>query len=154
MLTELRIDNFAIIDHLELNFHQGLNIFTGETGAGKSIIIEAVEALLGSRADVTQVRAGAERAEVEAGFTIPDAIRTAVTEILEQEELLDEENVVRIGREIRSNGRSVARVNGRSVSVGLLNQLGGLLGDVPGEAEHLSLLHVSQHLRLLDSYAN
>ena len=154
MLTELRIENFAIIDHLELYFHSGLNIFTGETGAGKSIIIDAVEALLGSRADVTQVRAGAERAEVEARFSIPGAIRAAVTEILEREELLEEIDVLTLGREIRSNGRSSARVNGHSVSVGLLSQLGGLLVDVHGQSEHLSLLHVSQHLRLLDAYAN
>ena len=150
----MRIENFAIIDHLELNFHSGLNIFTGETGAGKSIIIDAVEALLGSRADVTQVRAGAERAEVEARFSIPGAIRPDVTEILEREELLEEAEVLTLGREIRSNGRSSARVNGHSVSVGLLSQLGGLLVDVHGQSEHLSLLHVSQHLRLLDAYAN
>jgi DNA repair protein RecN (Recombination protein N) len=154
MLTELRIKDFAIIDHLELKFHHGLNIFTGETGAGKSIIIDAVEALLGSRADVTQVRAGAERAEVEAGFTLSAAILPAVTEILEREELLDEPGELTLAREIRRNGRSVARVNGRSVSVSLLNQLGGLLVDVHGQSEHLSLLHVSQHLRLLDAYAN
>lgn len=154
MLKELRIHDFAIIDHLELNFDSGLNIFTGETGAGKSIIIDAVEALLGSRADVTQVRAEAERAEVEAEFSIPEIIRPAVYEILEGEELLEEGGFLTLGREIRRSGRSVARINGRSVSVGLLNQLGGLLVDVHGQSEHLSLLHVSQHLRLLDAYAN
>ncbi|OGO72758.1 MAG: DNA repair protein RecN [Chloroflexi bacterium RBG_19FT_COMBO_56_12] len=103
---------------------------------------------------MTQVRAGAERAEVEARFSIPGAIRPAVTEILEREELLEEIDVLTLGREIRSNGRSSARVNGHSVSVGLLSQLGGLLVDVHGQSEHLSLLHVSQHLRLLDAYAN
>jgi DNA repair protein RecN (Recombination protein N) len=103
---------------------------------------------------VTQVRAGAERAAVEARFSIPGAIRPAVTEILEREELLEEIDVITLGREIRSNGRSSARVNGHSVSVGLLSQLGGLLVDVHGQSEHLSLLHVSQHLRLLDAYAN
>lgn len=153
MLSELRIHNFAIIDTLELNFNQGLNIFTGETGAGKSIIIDAVEALLGSRADATQVRSGAERAEIEAIFSIPDAIRPAIAEILEREELQGEPHNLTLGREIRSNGRSVARVNGHSVAVGLLSQIGELLVDVHGQSEHLSLLHVSQHLRLLDAYA-
>lgn len=153
MLTELRITDFAIIDHLEINFHRGLNIFTGETGAGKSIIIDAVEALLGSRSDVTQVRAGAERAQVEAEFTIPKALQPTVHGILEGEELMEEPGFITLGREIRRNGRSVARINGHNVSVGMLSQLGGLLVDVHGQSEHLSLLHVSQHLRLLDAYA-
>ncbi len=77
MLSELHIENFAIISQLDLNFNRGLNIFTGETGAGKSIIIDAVEAILGSRADATMVRAGAERALVEASFEIPDEMRAA-----------------------------------------------------------------------------
>ena len=75
MLSELHIENFAIINQLELEFNPGLNIFTGETGAGKSIIIDAVETILGSRADATMVRAGAEHALVEASFKIPDEMR-------------------------------------------------------------------------------
>ena len=88
MLTELTIENFAIIERLELSFHAGLNIFTGETGAGKSIIIDAVESLLGSRADPTQVRAGAERANIEASFIIPPAVSQSVHAILEREAAL------------------------------------------------------------------
>ncbi|MBN2147075.1 MAG: DNA repair protein RecN [Anaerolineales bacterium] len=154
MLVELRIENFAIIDHLELSFHPGLNIFTGETGAGKSIIIDAVEMLLGSRSDATMVRAGADRANVEATFTLSPAIKQQVHTILQREELLDNPKTLTLGREIRHNGRSIARVNGRNVNVGLLNELGDYLVDVHGQSEHLSLLHVSRHLGLLDVYAS
>ncbi len=153
MLSELRIENFAIIELLELKFHPGLNIFTGETGAGKSIIIDAVESLLGSRADPTQVRAGAERANIEASFLIPPAVRQPVLAILEREALLEDPQRVVLAREIRTNGRSVARVNGRQVNVGLLSELGEYLVDVHGQSEHLSLLKVGKHLGLLDSYA-
>ena len=85
MLVELRIDNFAIIDHLELSFKAGLNIFTGETGAGKSIIIDAVEAILGSRAEASMVRAGAERAHIEASFQLAGRSGEAVRAILQRE---------------------------------------------------------------------
>jgi DNA repair protein RecN (Recombination protein N) len=153
MLTELNIENFAIIERLVLHFEQGLVTFTGETGAGKSIIIDAVETLLGGRAEAIQVRAGAERANIEAVFRIPDASRHALHEVLRRETLLDDEDFISLGREIRLTGRNVARVNGRSVSAGLLRELGEYLVDVHGQSEHLSLLHVNQHLGLLDRYA-
>jgi DNA repair protein RecN (Recombination protein N) len=159
MITELRIDNFAIIDHLELAFAAGLVTFTGETGAGKSIIIDAVEIMLGGRAEAAMIRTGAERANVEAVFRIPEVVRSAVHAILDREGLLEENSeadadTVTLGREIRHAGRSIARVNGRSVSVGLLSELGEYLVDVHGQSEHLSLLRVRQHLALLDGFAN
>jgi len=155
MLIELRIENFAIINQLELSFHPGLNIFTGETGAGKSIIIDAVETILGSRADATMIRAGADRAVVEASFEITDdEMSRSVRKILEKEGLLDDSTLLTLGREIRANGRSIARVNGRSVNIHVLNELSEYLVDVHGQSEHLSLLHVRQHLGLLDSYAH
>lgn len=154
MLVEIHIENFAIINQLELHFNPGLNIFTGETGAGKSIIIDAVEAILGSRADASMVRAGAERAIVEARFEISEALSQPVRQILEREALLDETKLLDLGREIRSNGRSYARVNGRIVNNHLLSELSEYLVDVHGQSEHLSLLHVRQHLGLLDSYAH
>jgi DNA repair protein RecN (Recombination protein N) len=153
MLTELHIQNFAIIDRLDVNFQSGLITFTGETGAGKSIIIDAVETLLGGRADVTLIRTGAERASVEAAFLIPEAVRPEVEAILEREDLLDEPGYVTLAREIRLNGRHVARVNGRSMNASLLREIGEYLVDVHGQSEHLSLLHVNQHLGLLDRYA-
>ncbi len=153
MLSELRIENFAIIDRIDLQLNAGLVTFTGETGAGKSIIIDAVEAILGGRTDPTFVRSGAERASLEGVFRIPQANRSMILGILEREELLDDPEYLNLGREIRQNGRSVARVNGRNVAAGLLRELGELLIDIHGQSEHLSLLKVNQHLGLLDSFA-
>lgn len=153
MLVELHIDNFAIIDQLDLTFGPGLITFTGETGAGKSIIIDAVELLLGGRAEVSMIRTGADRALIEATFKIPDANREALQSILKREELLDDPDYFTIGREIRTGGRSVARLNGRNVNAGLLREIGELLVDVHGQSEHLSLLRVREHLNLIDRYA-
>jgi DNA repair protein RecN (Recombination protein N) len=154
MLSELHIENFAIISQLDLTFNRGLNIFTGETGAGKSIIIDAVEAILGSRAEVTMVRAGEDKALIEGSFEIGQEYAQVVREILEREALFDGDSTLTLGREIRNNGRSYARVNGRTVSAHLLGELGEFLVDVHGQSEHLSLLHVRQHLGLLDNFAH
>jgi DNA repair protein RecN (Recombination protein N) len=154
MLTELRIENFAIIDRLELGFESGLIIFTGETGAGKSIIMDAVEMLLGGRAETTVIRTDSDRATVEGVFRIDGAQGNPIREILGREELLDDQNYVTLAREVRREGRSIARVNGRTVNVGLLKEIGACLVDVHGQTEHLSLLDVRTHLGLLDRYAD
>lgn len=154
MLNELRIENFAIIDQLELQFGQGLAVFTGETGAGKSIIIDALETVLGNRADTTLIRSGSERASVEATFALSAAVRTPIHALLEAEDLLDDPNYVTLGRELRANGRNVARVNGRSVNLSLLHEIGEYLVDIHGQSQHLSLLRVREHLGLLDGFAD
>lgn len=153
MLEELRITNFAIIQDLEIHFEDGLMIFTGETGAGKSIILDAINVLVGGKVDASMVRDGSDRATLEASFIIPELTRTEIEEILKREELFEESNTVTLAREIRSEGRAVARVNGRSVNVGLLKELGAFLVDIHGQSEHLSLLDVRSHLGLLDRYA-
>ena len=154
MLTELRIQNFAIIDKLELKFGPGLIILTGETGAGKSIILDAVTMLIGGRADTTVIRTEAEYAFVEGVFSLKGPEKGALHEILKREELLDDENYVTMTREVRREGRSIARVNGRTVNVSLLKELGALLVDIHGQSEHLSLLDTRAHLGLLDRYAD
>jgi DNA repair protein RecN (Recombination protein N) len=153
MLNELRIENFAIIDRLVLELKPGLIIFTGETGAGKSIIMDAVEMLLGGRAEATVIRSDSERATVEGIFKLEGASKEAAGEILKREDLLDDPNYVTLAREVRREGRNVARVNGRTVNVSLLKELGAHLVDIHGQTEHLSLLDVHAHLGLLDRYA-
>ncbi|KAA0276027.1 MAG: DNA repair protein RecN [Chloroflexi bacterium] len=154
MLTELHIQNFAIIDKLDLRFGPGLIILTGETGAGKSIILDAVVMLIGGKADTTFVRTDSEAAFVEGVFQLKGPEREAVHEILKREELMDDPNYVVLMREVRREGRSVARINGRTVNVGLLKEIGALLVDIHGQAEHLSLLDPRAHLGLLDRYAD
>jgi len=153
MLTELHIQNFAIIDKLDLRFDSGLIILTGETGAGKSIILDAVVMLIGGKADTTFVRTDSDAAFVEAVFQLKGPEKEAVHFILNREELMDDPNYVVLMREVRKEGRSVARINGRTVNVGLLKELGALLIDIHGQAEHLSLLDPRAHLGLLDRFA-
>ncbi len=153
MLTDLRIENFAIIQRLELSLQPGLAAFTGETGAGKSIILDAITAVVGGKADATFVRSGAERALVEATFRLPAESKPAIHEILQREDLLDDPDYLTLSREIRKEGRSTARVNGRTTSLSLARELGSYLVDIHGQSEHLSLLTVRQHLNLLDRYA-
>lgn len=154
MLTELRIENFAIIQKLELAFSSGLIIFTGETGAGKSIILDAIEALVGGKTDGSMVRSGADKAVLEAVFQIPNEFAPLITDLLSREGLDEGSSEVTLGREIRLEGRTVARINGRSVSVSLLKELGQYLVDIHGQSEHLSLLNSRSHLGLLDRFAS
>ena len=156
MLEELRIHNFAIIDQLELSFATGLNVITGETGAGKSIIIDAVELLLGGKADASFVRSGAERAVVEGVFTLNERAAALIVPVLQREELIDDDQLdaLTLTREVRSNGRSTARINGVTVNLDVLSEIGDLLVDVHGQSEHLSLLKPASHIDLLDRYAD
>lgn len=153
MLVEIRIENFAIIDRLDLKFGPGLTTLTGETGAGKSILIDAVEMVLGGRADTAMVRSGADRAIVEGEFKLDKTIHAELLELLNREALLDDTEYIILGREIRAADRNIARVNGHSVSVSLLREIGDFLVDVHGQSEHLSLLKVNEHLKLLDRYS-
>ncbi len=153
MLIELHIENFAIIENLDLQLSPGLIAFTGETGAGKSIMIDAIETLLGGRAEAIQVRSGEDRASIEAVFSLSEKTSSSLRELLEREDLLEEGEHVILAREVRINGRNVARVNGHSVSASLLREIGSSLIDIHGQSEHLSLLRVAEHLDLLDRFA-
>ena len=154
MLTELHIKNFAIIDELSLDFDHSLVVFTGETGAGKSIILDALEAVLGGRAEVATIRTDTDRAIIEATFRLSPEIKTSVHALLEAEDLLDNLDFVTMAREIRLEGRNTSRVNGRVVTATLQREIGAFLVDIHGQSEHLSLLHTRSHLHLLDNFAN
>lgn len=154
MLAELNVSDFAIIDHLSLAFHPGFNVLTGETGAGKSIIIDAVSMLLGGRADTSFVRAGCDRARVEGVFRLSPLLQAAIDPVLEREGLEGEEpDTLVLGREIRSTGRNFCRVNGSTVNLSILEEIAQALIDIHGQSEHLSLLQVRQHQVFLDRYA-
>ena len=154
MLLELRICDFAIIDSLDLRLDRGLTVLTGETGAGKSIIVDAVELVLGEWADSAVVRTGADRALVEAVFRLQPEERARVSPVLAREELEgDELDLLLVGREVRLNKRNICRVNGRAVTLTVLREVTEGLVDIHGQSEHLSLLRVPEHLALLDRYA-
>ena len=154
MLREISIRNFAIIETLDLEFTPGFNVFTGETGAGKSIILDALSIVLGDKADNSFIREGTKRASIEAVFDY-GARRDEITGILEREELLPDDPVeeLTITRELRLEGRSTARINGHAVSLSVLQELGALLADIHGQSEHLSLLKPASHIRLVDQFA-
>ncbi len=155
MLNELYIRDFAIIDELRMQIAPGFNVLTGETGAGKSIILDAVTLVLGGRADTNMVRANCEKAYVEAAFTLNEDLQKIILPLLEEEGLEEEaDNELLLARELRLSGRNICRINGRSVSLSLLRQIAAPLIDIHGQGEHLSLLKPRSHLPLLDSYAN
>ncbi|BBP43869.1 DNA repair protein RecN [Thiosulfativibrio zosterae] len=150
MLQELSIQNLALIEKLTLEFKTGFTTLTGETGAGKSILLDALGLCLGERADSGLVRYGTDRADVTADFAIqkvPHAL-----EWLKQQELDDEDNCL-LRRTVTSEGRSKAYINGLPVAIGQLKELSALLIDIHGQHEHQTLLHANQQLALLDAYA-
>ncbi len=151
MFIELRVSNFALIDDLSLNFSPGLNILSGETGAGKSIIIDAINLLLGERAVVEQVRQGSDTAYVEGIVCCEPALADEIGKFLDQSGINPSDELI-IAREVFRTGRSVARVNGRAVPVSFLKEIGQLLVDLHGQHQHQSLLRPEQHLELLDSF--
>lgn len=154
MLRELRIQNFAIIDQLELKFQDGLIVFTGETGAGKSIILDALDVLLGGKADGAMVRSGEDRATIEGLFELSESNKAQIIDILRTEELDDGSDLLIIAREIRKEGRTITRVNGRSVNNNILKEIGANLIDIHGQSEHLSIFDTRTHIELLDRFSN
>ncbi|MBU1749446.1 MAG: DNA repair protein RecN [Chloroflexi bacterium] len=148
MLVELRVSNLAIIDELSIRLHDGFNALTGETGAGKSIIVDAVGALLGGRVTDEFVRSGADAAYIEGIFQASQLLP-----LLAELGLESDEDALILSREIRRGGRNVCRVNGRAVTATVLRTVAQGLIDIHGQSEHLSLLRVNTHLDLLDRYA-
>ncbi|MBI3537220.1 MAG: AAA family ATPase, partial [Chloroflexi bacterium] len=152
MLAEIDIINFAIIEHLHLKFHRGFNVLTGETGAGKSIIIDAVGTLLGGRAQSEFMRAGADQTRVEGVFVLPKEARGEVFAILDELGMEHEDEQIIVAREFNREGRNVCRINGRAVTLNVLQRIGEQLIDIHGQSEHISLLRVRTHIDFLDRF--
>ncbi len=153
MLEELHIEHFAIIEQLSLRFQPGLNVVTGETGAGKSIIIDAVSAVLGARAAPEWIRAGSSQALVEAIFTLPPFLAKEIDQVLAAEGLEGETGTLLLSRELRRTGRNIARVNGRAVALDIVRQIGQKLLDIHGQGDHVTLLRAKEQINLLDHFA-
>lgn len=151
MLQELRIKNFALIDQATIEFDPGCNILTGETGAGKTVIVEAMNLVLGERADTTLIRSGEKEASVDGVFLLADVESTLLSEILG--ESLDRGSELILSRVVTIGGKSRCYINGRLVNLGLLADIGKLLVDIHGQHEHQLLLNVAEHLSYLDRYA-
>ena len=151
MLTELRIKNFAIIESLSLPLERGFNVLSGETGAGKSIIVGALGLLLGERASADLIRTGADRATVEGVFDIAE--RKEISSLLDEHGIDADEPLVVLKREIASSGRTRAWVNGSTVSATLLAEIGQHLVNLHGQHEAQALLDPESQRRILDVFA-
>jgi DNA repair protein RecN (Recombination protein N) len=151
LLTELSIKNFAIIDEISITFSEGLTVLTGETGAGKSIIIDAVQLLAGGRGSVDFVRHGSEKAEIQGLFTI-EAKEHAVYEIGKTYGIEMTDGQVILQRVITSGGKSICRVNGKLVTLAILREFGRTLIDIHSQHETQSLMNPENHIDLLDLF--
>ena len=150
MLLYLHLRNFALVDNLSLDFFPGLNVLTGETGAGKSIVLGALGLILGERASAEQVRTGTEQAYIEAVFSSP-VHYSEFEKIMEDNGLPFQDEIV-ISREISLSGRNLCRINGRVVPLITLKEIGSFLVDMHGRNNQHSLLKTEQHLFLLDEF--
>jgi len=149
MIRRLYIRDFAVIDELDLELGSGLNLLTGETGAGKSVVIDAINVALGERADTETVRSGCERAVVEAVLDVssPESAR-----VLEEAGVYPEDGAVIVSREVQRSGKSQCRINGRPTTVSLLKEITDRLVDTHGQHEHQFLLRTDRHLGVLDAW--
>ena len=151
MLLSLTLADFVLVEKLALEFHPGFSVLTGETGAGKSILLDALALVLGERADAGVVRAGAERAEINAEFDLADA--PGVDAWLEEQDLGGEEGLLLMRRVVETGGRSRAYINGRPATAQQLKAAGEHLVDIHGQHAHYSLLKAAEQRRLLDAFA-
>ena len=151
MLLEISIKNFAIIEAISLNFEKGMTVLTGETGAGKSIIIDAMNMMLGARATTDVIRHGAPKAEIEGLFSVENS--RALQELFDEQGLeLGDEIIIR--REILQNGRSVSRVNGQMVNLSVLRAIGQHLVDIHGQHDQEELMRPQLHIQMLDEFGD
>lgn len=151
MIQELTVQDFAIISNLTIPFKEGMTVLTGETGAGKSIIIDAMGLIVGGRGSADFIRDGAERCRIEGSFYVSDNERVA--DFLENNGIEPSDGQLVIQREIYRNGRNNCRINGQLVTTKTLREIGPCIVDIHGQNEHQELMQVQNHLRLLDQYA-
>ena len=151
MLLEISIKNFAIIEEISLTFDNGMTVLTGETGAGKSIIIDAMNMMLGARASVEVIRHGADKAEIEGFFSVND--NPVLAHILEGNGIAFSDELI-IRREIFHNGRSVSRINGRMVNLTTLRAVGQHLVDIHGQHDQEELMRPQLHIHMLDEFGD
>lgn len=149
MLVSMTVRNIALIESLQIEFHRGMHVLSGETGAGKSILVDSINLVLGERADRTLIRSGCEKASVEALIDLSDCPRAY--ELLREQELTAEGGILSIQREITTGERNICRVCGVIVPLAFLKRLSELLVDVHGQHEHQSLLDSKKHMGFLDS---
>lgn len=152
MLKEITIKNFAIIDHLEVTFENGLTVLTGETGAGKSIIIDAVQLLAGGRGSQGFIRHGADKAELE-GLFIIENFKHPVVKVLGDLGIEVEDGAVILRRDMNTQGKSVCRINGKLVTIAIMREIGSQIIDIHGQHENQELMHERRHIHLLDKFA-
>lgn len=153
MLVELNIENFAVAEKLHINFSKGFNVLTGETGAGKSVIVDAIGMILGGRANKDLIRTGCDKAILEGLFYLEKS--SEINKILDEYGIENEKNdYLLITREIYSTGRSISRINGRTVTLGMLNNVTKYLIDIHGQHEHQSLLNSENHIHIIDSFGD
>lgn len=150
MIRRLHIQNYAVIDHLDIEFGSGLNVLTGETGAGKSIIVEAINAALGERVDGESIRSGCDRAVVDLVLEVTGSPR--FMEALQKAGVTLEDGCIIISREMNNTGRSNCRINGRPVTVSMLKEITDELVDIHGQHEHQYLLRPDRHLEVIDAW--
>ena len=151
MLKTLTVWNFALLEHVQVEFGEGLNILTGETGAGKSILIDALGAILGQRVSADAIRTGCDWLRVEAVFTLDDE-SLGLHELLTGQAIDDSEGMLIVTRQVTKNGRSMVLVNGCHVTLTVLKQIGAFLVDIHGQNENLALLKEESQFALLDEY--
>ncbi|WP_303972655.1 DNA repair protein RecN [Streptococcus merionis] len=151
MLLAVSIKNFAIIEQISLDFQTGMTVLTGETGAGKSIIIDAMNMMLGARATIDAIRHGATKAEIEGLFSLEKS--SAIDKILE-EQGIEVSNELIIRREIFQNGRSVSRINGQMVNLTVLRAVGQHLVDIHGQHDQEELMKTQSHISMLDQFGD
>lgn len=154
MLTNLYIKNIVLINELEVNLHKGLNVLTGETGAGKSIILYSLKFLSGDRADKSFMRHGSNECKVSAEYTIDYNTKMELVELLEEEGIIKEDNILLIERTLYLNGKNICKINNQKVSLSTLKKISSNLIDICSQHENISLLDSKTHINILDNYIN